>query len=263
MTKPALKWSRPWAELRLEWVPVELHHQMSRGGDASACGPELALSPRLIQGVQYYHTRTGGGGDLFLTQFGLPFAAQLHPQNWLAEPWFDAHRRRLRGTSAIYRTQSKLVNGRTLDLVVRFNRMGEYVPSDAATRALYPHAAFNSPFEEIAVLMRLRAAKLRRERARIATKRPLAIYSPPTRLQPWQTGRSETEVAIKQARLPEFELDALRAYIVVYGWIKGMDLQDAVDQFRIGRPGGGRSFWRARCARWKANCRRPVFECWI
>ncbi len=189
---------------------------------------------RVIQGVEYHQTRTAEGGDLFLTRFGLPFAAHLQPDNWLPAPWFDAHRRRLRGTSAIYLTQTKPVAGRGLNIVVRFNRVGEDLPVDTATHTRYTHAAFNSPFEEVAMLTALRGARVGPERRRIPTKRPLAIYSPPTRLQLWQTGRSESQIAAKQARLPEIRLDILRAYILVYGWVKGVDAQEAADHFGVG-----------------------------
>jgi len=185
---------------------------------------------RFIQGVEYYEARTAEGGDLFLTRFGLPFAEQLQPDNWLEPAWFEGHRRRLRGTSAIYRTQTRPVLGRSLDLVVRFNRVGEHLPVDTFTRVQYAHAAFNSPFEEVAALMALRAARVGPRLRRIPTKRPLAIYSPPQRLKAWQTGRNERQIAAKQARAPEIKLDILRAYILLYGWIKGTDAQDAADQ---------------------------------
>lgn len=192
------------------------------------------LTHRRIQGVDYYHAQLEDGGDLFLTRFGLPFQALLHPDNWLSTPWFEAHRRRLRGTSTIYRTQSQTVEGRALELVVRFNRMGEDLPVDTVTRDCYTHAEFNSPFEEIAEVMALRAARLGPDRLIISTKRPLAIYSPPTRLQLWQTGRIESRISAKQARLHDYTLDILRPYILVYGWIKGIDVQDAADEFGIG-----------------------------
>ncbi len=205
--------------------------------------PGLRFTPRLIQGVVYHHAQTADGGDLFLTSFGLPYAPQLEPDNWLASHWFEAHRRRLRGTSAIYRTQTKPVGGRSLDLVVRFNRVGQDLPVDTVTRDCYTHARFNSPFEEITQVMALRAAAFGPHRRRIWTKRPLAIYSPPTRLELWQTGRSESEIAAKQARHPEIQLEILRPYILVYGWIKGIDVQDAADQSGI--PGAARDSFRA------------------
>ncbi len=189
---------------------------------------------RSIQGVEYHHVRTEAGGDLFLTQFGLPFAVHLHPDNWFSNAWFDKHRRRLRGTSAIYQTETREIRGRTLQLVVRFSRVGEDLPIDTLTRDQHTHAAFNTPFEEFAELMALRASRFGPKRQYIATKRPLAIYAPASRLELWQTGRSESLIAAKQARMPEFELDILRPYVLVYGWIRGLDVQDAADRSGIG-----------------------------
>ncbi|MCP5522568.1 MAG: hypothetical protein H7A46_13585 [Verrucomicrobiales bacterium] len=216
-----------------------------RSGNAAAraretvlpSGDGLDLGRRLIQGVDYHLRQTRDGGDLFLTRFGLPFAGQLHPENWLDSPWFETHRRRLRGTSAIYRTQTKPVEGRALDLVVRFSRVGEDVPVDTVTRGQQPDAEFNSPFEEVAALMALRAARFGPGRRRIPTKRPLAIYAPPTRMQLWQTGRSESRMAAKQARLPEIALDIRRTYVLVYAWIRGMDAEDAVEHIALPREG--------------------------
>ena len=193
----------------------------------------LGFMRRSIQGVDYWQRRTISGGDLFLTQFGLTFAEQLDPEQWLSEPWFGSHRRKLRGTSAIYYTVTKPIRGRSLELVVRYNRVGQDLPVDTMTRDHYTHAAFNSPFEEIAELYLLRAARLDSRQQRFFTKRPLAVYSPPTRLELWQTGRSESQIAAKQARSPEIQLDILRPYILVYGWIQGIDMQDAADGFGL------------------------------
>jgi hypothetical protein len=195
---------------------------------------QLVFTRRIIKGVEYYQAKTTEGGDLFVTSFGLRFAAHLQPDNWLDDQWFEAHRQRLRGTSAIYRSQTKRVEGRVLDLVVRFNRVGQDLPVDTLTRDIHTQAAFNSPFEEVAELVALRAQRIGPDRRRIFTKRPLAIYSPPTRVELWQSGRSESQIAAKQARVPEVELDIHRPYILVYGWIDGIDVQDAADQFGMG-----------------------------
>lgn len=191
--------------------------------------PTSAFVRRTIQGVEYYQAQTAEGGDLFLTRFGLPFAAHLDPDNWLAPEWFTTHSRRLRGTSAIYHAQTKPVGSRSLDVVVRFNRVAQDLPVDTVTRDCYTHAAFNSPFEEIAEVMALRSARFGPRGRFMPTKRPLAIYSPPTKLEGWQSGRCETQMAIKQARLPEVHLDIMRPYILVYGWIRGIDVQDVAD----------------------------------
>jgi hypothetical protein len=201
---------------------------------ASLAGSGEAGSARTILGVDYFQRRTVDGGDLFLTRFGLPFAAHLQPDNWLTSPWFEEHRKRLRGTSMIYRTQTRPVQGRSLDIIVRFNRVGQDLPVDTLTRDVNTHATFNSPFEEIAQVMALRRSVFGPRRRLIPTKRALAIYSPPNRLQAWQTGRDERQMAAKQARLPEIQLDPCRSYILIYGWIKGIDVQDAADQLGLG-----------------------------
>lgn len=185
--------------------------------------------------MDYVCSRPAAGGDLFLTEFGLPLAAWLQPENWFDRKWFEAHRRRLRGTSIIYHIPTKPVRGRTLELVARFSRMAEDLPVDTITRDEHSDAAFNSPFEEVAELLTLRAARIGPERRRILTKRPLAIYSPPRRLELWQTGRSETVMAVKQARLQGGTLDINRQYLLIYGWIKGVDLMEAAEQLLIGR----------------------------
>jgi hypothetical protein len=89
------------------------------GDHAGAGPPPLVFTRRLIQGVECFHAQTAPGGNLFLTRFGLPFAAHLHPDNWQASAWFASHRRRLRGTSTIYHTETQPVRGRSLELLVR------------------------------------------------------------------------------------------------------------------------------------------------
>ena len=50
------------------------------------------------------------------------------------------------------------------------------------------------------------------------------------RLQLWQTGRLESKIATKLARRPEAPLDILRQYILLYGWIKGVNAVQAVEE---------------------------------
>lgn len=217
-----------------------MFHEPLSVADALASLRTRKYAKRSIQGVEYHHARLSNGGDLFLTGFGLPFATELQPENWLVSPWFEANRFRLRGTSAIYRVQSRPVQGRSLDLIVRFSRVGQDIPADTMTRDHFTHVSFNSPFEEFATVMALRAARVGPRRRRIPTKRPLAIYSPPTRLELWQSGRSETQMAVKQAQCRGIRLDIGRPYILLYGWIRGIDIQEAVDHYQV----GGR--WRDR-----------------
>ncbi len=211
--------------------------------------PQLFLSPRLnfppryrrmrgpgvisLIGVDYLRLKTGDGGDLYLTRFGLPFREQLAPENWYAPDWFAVRRARLPGTSAIYKVPTRPVRGVSLNLVARFSRVGQEIPLDTLTLNENIHAEFNSPFEEFALVMELRAAGLGASRARILTKRPLAIYMPPEQLQHWQTGRLESKMVAKRARHPEAELDLLRQYILLYGWIEGLNAVQAIQALGV------------------------------
>jgi hypothetical protein len=156
-----------------------------------------------IRGVEYVRLGTADGGDLYLTQYGVPFASQLHPENWLEEPWFSEHRHKLPGTSTIYRVPSKPVHGRSIPLVVRYNRMGQDLVMDDHMLAHFPNAEFQSPFEEFATLMELRSARNGPAGLRIHTKRPLAIYVSGRRIAWWQSGRREhVMAAIQERRAP-------------------------------------------------------------
>jgi hypothetical protein len=184
-------------------------------------------------GVDYVRLKTGDGGDLYLTSFGLPFQEQLAPENWYAQDWFAARCTRLVGTSTIYKVPTKSVHGVSLNLVVRFSRVGQEVPLDMLTRDENIHTEFNSPFEEFALVLALRVASAGASRPRIFTKKPLAIYIPAEQLQDWQTGRLESKIAAKRARHPEVNLHPLRQYVLLYGWIEGLDAVQAIQALGV------------------------------
>lgn len=179
-----------------------------------------------LLGVDYLRLKTGSG-ELYLTRFGVPFQEQLDPENWYAPDWFVARRTRLPGTSTIYRVPTKPVGGVSLNLVVRFSRVGQEVPVDTLTVCQYPHVEFNSPFEEFSLVADVRTLRPDLLHPWIPTKRPLAIFVPAERLQPWETGRREYVFAQKDARHPDAGMDISRQYILVYGWIKGMNAVQA------------------------------------
>ncbi|MEI7729419.1 MAG: hypothetical protein WCO56_07590 [Verrucomicrobiota bacterium] len=194
--------------------------------------PTTAVRMNLL-GVEYFHLKTEDGGDLFLTQYGCPFWEHLQPHNWYARDWFETKRERLLGTSTVYRLPTKEVGGVSLHLVVKWSRVGEVIPVDTLTMNKFIHAEFNSPFEEFSLLMELRKGEYGPPDIRIRTQKPLAIYVPSERLQFWQTGRSEDKMAAKLARSPGVELDILRQYVVIYGWVKGLDLVETADLFQL------------------------------
>jgi hypothetical protein len=184
-----------------------------------------------LLGVDYVRLKTQDGGDLYLTRFGLPLREHLKPENWYAPDWFAKRRIRLEGTSTIYRLPSRPVRGHSLDLVVRFSRLGQEIPLGTQFLSDNVHAEFNSPFEEFALAMTLRESHRGTPLARMFTKKPLAIYVPATKLQDWQTGRLESKMAAKRARHPEVKLEKSRLYILLYGWIDGLNAVQAAHAF--------------------------------
>ncbi len=209
-----------------------------------AAHPPLVLPPGApsggalvsLLGVDYVHWKTSDGGDLYLTRFGAPVWRHLLLENWFAPEWFEAERQRLCGTGTVYKLPTRPVNGRSLNLVVKWSRVGEDVPLDTLTVNKFIRAEFNSPFEEFSLLMELRQGDAGPAGIRIRTQLPLAIYVPSQRLQLWQTGRSEHKIRAIVARHPGVEIDILRQYVVVYGWIKGLDAVETAECFGWGGP---------------------------
>jgi hypothetical protein len=192
--------------------------------------PGSAIS---LLGVDYVHMKTRDGGDLYLTRFGAPFWQNLLPENWYAQEWFETKRERLEGTSTVYKVPTRRVNGVTLALVVKWSRVGEVVPFDTLTVNKFIHAEFNSPFEEFSLLMELRKGEAGPPGIRLRTQKPLAIYMPSERLQLWQTGRSEDKIRAKVVRHPGVEIDILRQYVVLYGWVKGLDAVESAEHLKL------------------------------
>ena len=185
-----------------------------------------------ILGVRYRHYRTPDGGDLYVTRDGLGWAELLMPMNWYEGDWFRENRERLEGSGTVYRIATRSVGGRRRDLVVKWCRVGEEVPFDTVTLHRFSEAEFNSPYEEFALVRELRSP---RRGPAVRTHRPLAIYVPAKRLRPWQTGRVESKIARKKAKHRDVELDIFRQYILVYEWIKGVSIVEALEQTRIPR----------------------------
>jgi hypothetical protein len=175
-------------------------------------------TPMRLLGVDYVHLPTRNGGDLYLTRFGLAFLEHLQLENWRDDVWFEKKRQRLLGTSMVYRVPTREVNGRSIELVVKYCRVGEDVPLDTLTFEKFSHAEFNSPYEEFSLVMELREQQVAE---RVLTHHPLAIYMPPERLELWQTGRSTHRIEHKKAKFRDVELDIFRHYVLIYQWVKG------------------------------------------
>lgn len=209
------------------------HNAPAKDASASLPVSDAAVIVPIL-GVEYIHLKTQQNGDLYVTPHGRTVIDQLQPENWREEEWFKSHRERLRGTSTVYRVETRPVRERSIDIVVKWNRVGQDVPLQTAVLEDVLNAEFNSPFEEFALVEELRRGAYGPSDLLIRTHRPLAIYVPPERLQLWQTGRSKAKVERKIHSHPNVELDILRQYIMLYEWLKG---RDAVDTFNaVGRP---------------------------
>lgn len=177
-----------------------------------------------VLGVDYVHTRTENGGDLYLTSEGFARTEHLQPDNWYDLEWFRKHREVLEGTGAVYASPSKPINGECLVLVVKFSRVGQKVPIETKAIRDLLSCEFNGPFEEFALVEELRHSSRGRSEVKVTTQVPLAIYVPPDEWQPSQTGRFQWRIANKVAKHPGIAIDILRDYIMVYGWLPGIDI---------------------------------------
>ncbi len=206
---------------------------MPESSNSSQLAP-AGLAPGMtflrLMGVNYVHVTTGDGGDMYVTEHGLPFIEHIRPENWYEPQWFKANRVALHGTGTVYRLPTRRLEGsrpRQIELVVKWSRVGQDVPLDTFTMNKAINADFNTPFEEFSLLEELRAGHYGPKDLRILTQKPLAIYAPPERMQLWQTGRSRSKITSKLARHSSVEIDILRSYIMLFGWIKGSDAVDA------------------------------------
>ncbi len=179
-----------------------------------------------VMGVVYAHFKTADGGDIYLTRYAEHYQEIFELCNWYDKRWFHKHRVRLKGTGSVYRTQTRKVNGRALDLVVKNCRVGEDVPLDTHTLEEFCDAEFNSPWEEFSLVTEMRDSYYGPKGFKVHTQNPMAIYVPPEKMQVWQSGRSRSRINRIMARYPGIELDIMKQYILVYQWIDGFNLPE-------------------------------------
>lgn len=187
---------------------------------------KLASKKSLVNvlGVVYAHIKTDDGGDLYLTRFAERYQEHFEIENWYEQSWFNKHKIRLIGTSSVYRVPTKEVGGKSLDLVVKNCRVGEDVPIETHTLQEFCDAEFNSPWEEFSLVMELWDNHYRPKEKKVYTQRPMAIYVPPEKMQPWQSGRSRSKINRIRAKHPGIDIDILKQYKLIYEWIRGFNL---------------------------------------
>jgi len=195
--------------------------------------PDIAIVRFL--NIDYLHLKCSNGGDLYVTRQGLPLIEQIKPENWYDNKWFRANREKLKGTSTVYKVISKEIDGKKAELIVKWSRVGQYVPLETKVIEDVLNAEFNSPFEEFSLVEELRSNVYSQQvnEINMSLQKPLGIYVPPDRLQLWQTGRSKQKIKSKLAQHPGVELDVLRQYILIYKWVQGLDAVEAFEKAAI------------------------------
>ena len=199
--------------------------------------PYFAPQPLItVLGVEYLHLQMHDGTDLYLTEHALPFAKCLLPENhWYDVAWRDSHRVRLLGSSDVFRVTTKEVDGRSKDLVIKWNRMGQDVPGETAAIEL-AGAEFNSPFSEFSLVLEMRNTRYESP-GQLYTHKPLAIYVPRRFVEAKRLGRKQTRMDAIENSHDEIDLDWNRNYAVIYEWLKGIDAARAYGKGLIDREG--------------------------
>ena len=193
-------------------------------------GIAVYFAPRpliTVLGVKYLHLRVQDGTDLYVTEHGLPFTKCLLPENhWVDDAWMKQHSVRLPGTSAVFRVRTKEVNGRSKDIVVKWNRMGQDIPGE--TQAVDASTArVQQPLHGIQPGAGDAARAHTESPGRLYTHRPLAIYVPRKFVQGEQLGRRRYKMEAIQRSHEEIPIDWNRNYAVIYEWLKGIDAVEA------------------------------------
>jgi hypothetical protein len=172
--------------------------------------------------VDYIHIKLNNDDELYLTKYGVPFIENLMPNNFLTDnDWYQNNSEGLSGSSGLRKIRTKSINGKAIDIVFKWNRMGQDVPGENPSEDFYL-GEFNSPFEEFSLVMELRDTRHESPEA-IFTHKPLAIYIPSKKIKLESILRKEYKMKVKINVHDEVELDMYRNYAVIYEWLKGID----------------------------------------
>lgn len=179
-----------------------------------------------IFNVDYHHLKLDDGDEFYFTDDGLPYWENLLPENfWTDKEWFKNNFEMQRGSGCVYKIRTKEVDGHSLDIIMKWNRMGKDIPGDTEADAGIMDARFLSPFEEFHYLQELRN-QLDCSNTKIALQYPLAIYVPSGHVQ--ARGRERRQYLldfIQKNHEHEIAIDLDRTYIVIYKWMEEINIE--------------------------------------
>jgi len=127
----------------------------------------------------------------------------------------------------LYKVTTKKINGKSKDIVIKWNRMGQDIPGSFDLKEL--NIEFNSPFEEFALVTELRNTCYE-STSQIVTHKPLAIYVPVGDIELDRLGRKSYKMKAIISNHDDIKLHMHRNYAVIYEWIKGIDSTQALEQ---------------------------------
>jgi len=184
-----------------------------------------------LMGVDYFRIRTADGGDLYVTEHGMPFLDHLRPENWYETEWFKRTELPCKAAapSTVFRPNPiPLTAARASNSLSNGRAWGRIFPSTpslstASSTPTLIRLSKNSP-----CLRKLRSGNVWFSKSSSAHPAPHGyLRGPPERHQLWQTGRSRHKIVSKVLRHASVEIDILRSYIMLYAWIDGIDAVEA------------------------------------
>lgn len=188
---------------------------------------EKSQDERILD-VYYRHVTFTNRDEMYITSDGLPYMQQILPENHIMDnKWFTANNEKQQGTSIIFKVKTKPVSGESIDIIIKWNRMGEDIPGESAESGTLTDARFLSPFEEFQYLYELKEG-LKYTGKNIELQKPLAIYTPSAKKSYLKSSRRKYLMDfIKKSHKTDVEIDIERSYIVIYKWIEGIDAVQA------------------------------------
>ncbi|MCK5344611.1 MAG: hypothetical protein KAR20_14455, partial [Candidatus Heimdallarchaeota archaeon] len=180
----------------------------------------------------------------------MPLIDHLLPDNWNDEDYYKKNpdkRITLPGTANPRRITTQPVKGKSIDIVVKYCRIGQYTDIavskdiDFISDEEIDNASWNGPFEEFGLVNEYLSTNNFFDR-KIKTQIPLAIYSPEKEYEPWQVQRSKHHfkyhnIALKKSQEvtgdDPIELDIRRLYAMIYLWVEGEDAGVVFQRLKI------------------------------